>query len=549
MNKTKDNGTSGKIRVADVTIAQLSRGLYRSTATAFKELVNNAYDADATVVRINTNYPEFNFFSCVDNGSGMSLEQFLRYFSEEGIGSCIKRKGNKDVTDVYARPIIGRLGIGMLAVGQLCNSFEIESHYEDDNGAEKAYHANITLLEDIISDIEDVIHDTDVETREIDVGLWEYDEIPYDATKKGFRVYSWDVRDTFKDEMKIRLDHERREKMSFDLSGLHFEFYSQIDKSIRECKPYLETIWELCLLCPIPYYGEIKECPIKMSSINELDFEEESEAEELNKATEMIQARQSKFLSENFRVFFDGIELRRYIQFPTATDTTPRVYFIDFDGNVAGNRLAFSGYLFAQTKAIRPLELNGVQIRLRGVGIGGYDSTFLRYYEEIETIRSRWVSGEIFVDNGLEIALNIDRDSFNEHDEHFKKLQSELHNKIGVVFSKMKTIASGQTAQLRADKERRVVERIKQIVTEGTHSKFKLGERDLGRDAPIVKIDEATGEVILNTTAKPLKRKKANTIIRYISSAYYISKIMAKSEDEQWDIFYNLIKQILGELV
>ena len=87
--KSKDEGN---IRVANIAIGQLSRGLYRSTATAFKELVSNAYDADATVMRIDTNYPEFDFISCVDDGNGMSLEQFLKYFSHEGVGSCIKRK-------------------------------------------------------------------------------------------------------------------------------------------------------------------------------------------------------------------------------------------------------------------------------------------------------------------------------------------------------------------------------------------------------------------------------------------------------------------------
>ena len=56
-----NSGNRGKIKVADITLAHLSRGLYRSNATVFKELINNAYDADATVVRIDTNYPHFNF--------------------------------------------------------------------------------------------------------------------------------------------------------------------------------------------------------------------------------------------------------------------------------------------------------------------------------------------------------------------------------------------------------------------------------------------------------------------------------------------------------
>ena len=544
--KTKDHG---RIRVADITIAQLSHGLYRSTATAFKELVNNAYDADATWVRIDTNYPEFDFISCVDDGSGMSLEQFVKFFSEEGIGTCVKRKGGKDTTDVYGRPIIGRLGIGMLAIGQLCNSFEIESHYEGDEGVGKAFRASIILLEDTIRDIEEVMRDNEIEKREVEVGLWDYEEIPYDETKKGFRVYSSDVRDTFKDEMKSSIDDKTRDRLSFSLSDLHSKFYSRIDKSIRELKPYLETIWELCILCPIPYYGNTEEYPVKLLTINALDFKDESETEEFKKATQMIQARQSKFLSENFQVIFDGIELRRYIQLPTRTDVIPKVYFISFDDVVADLRLTFSGYLFAQTQAVRPLELNGVQIRLRGVGIGGYDSTFLKYYEEIETIRTRWVSGEIFIDNGLEIALNIDRDSFNEHDEHYKRLQSELHCKIADVFSKMEALASKQRAQKRVDKERELVTRLEEIVTERTDSKFKLRERALGKRAPIVEVDDIKGEVILNTAAKPLRKKKANTIIRHVSAAYHISRNMAKTEDEQWDIFYDLVKQILDELV
>jgi len=160
---------SGYIRVADITLGQLSRGLYRSTAAAFKELASNAYDADATEIKIDTNYPEFDFISCIDNGMGMSLEQFLMYFDKEGIGSCLKRKKGKKITDIYGRPIIGRLGIGMLAIGQLCHSFEIESHYNE-NGKGKAYRAEIILLDVKIPDKEDFLTNDDVKTKKLPVG-------------------------------------------------------------------------------------------------------------------------------------------------------------------------------------------------------------------------------------------------------------------------------------------------------------------------------------------------------------------------------------------
>ena len=365
----------GFIRVADITLAQLSRGLYRSTATAFKELVSNAYDADATEVRINTNYPEFDFVSCVDNGTGMTLRQFQRYFDAEGIGSCIKRKHNKDRTDIHKRPIIGKLGIGMMAIGQLCHSFEIESHYKEGKKG-KAYHATIILEDKGLPNKEKVAYNNDLQTRPMTVGKWEYQTIDYDEAKKGFRIHSSDVRKTFVREMKSSIATEDENKMSFNLNELHERFYDKARKSVRDCKPYLEGIWELAMLCPLPYYYDDKtqKCPINSETFKE------DKTEEYKDAIHFIKQRQERLIKSNFRVIFDGIELRRHIQLPTEEQVVPKLYFIDFNREIFGSCLKFSGYIFAQiASAIRPLELNGIQIRLRDVGIGGYDSTFLKY--------------------------------------------------------------------------------------------------------------------------------------------------------------------------
>jgi len=543
MNDIRQND-QGTIRVADITIAQLSRGLYRSTATAFKELISNAYDADATVVRIDTNYPEFDFISCVDNGTGMPLEEFRKYFSEEGIGACRKRKHQRDTTEM-GRPIIGRLGIGMLAIGQLCHSFEIESHYRDKDGKGKAYRAEIILSDVAIPDKEEIIRNDDTETREIDIGKWKYESTDYEEAKQGFRTYSSDVRNTFRREMRSSIGEKERKRISFRLSDLHSEFYDRAKKSIRDCKPYLETIWELATLCPLPYYGEIEEYPIDLAS-----FASEDKTDEFERAKEFIRDRQSQFLSENFRLVFDGIDLRRHIQLLMEREVIPRMYFIEFDASVFDSRLKFSGYLFAQIpRAIRPFELNGVQIRLRGVGIGGYDSTFLKYSKQIETIRSRWVSGEIFVDQGLEGALNIDRDSFNEHDEHFKRLREILHEKLDDVFNEIDAIARKRSEGKRDRKDKELKKSLQIIIAEESKGRFKLLERDLEKNVPIVIVDENKGEIVLNTASRPLKRKKADRIIGAVMLAYHSAKRIAQTEEEQDERFYQLIKRVLGELV
>ncbi len=545
--KTADQGT---IRVADITIAQLSRGLYRSTATAFKELVSNAYDADAEVVRIDTNYPEFDFISCVDDGTGMPLEEFLRHFNEMGIGACTKRKQQKDKTEVYNRPIIGRLGIGMLAIGQLCHSFEIESHYTDPaDGKAKAYHAEIVLADLSIPDKEKVIRNNDADTKEIPAGTWEYDIIPYDETRKGFRVYSWDVRSTFRGEMKDSVDEKQRGKISFSLSHLHSTFYDSSTRSVRAHKAYLETIWELAILCPLPYYGKTENYPVDMGGFSHSD-KRSKEFKEFRAAARLIRDRQQRFLNDNFRVVFDGIELRRHIQLPTEGGTLPRLYFVAFDDTCFDSRLTFYGYLFAQVSTgIKPLELNGVQIRLRGVGIGGYDSTFLRYHKAIATIRSKWVSGEIFVDEGLESALNIDRDSFNEHDEHFKRLQSVLHDKLDHVFDEINAIARERTDAQRDKKEEKLKKDIQRIVAEQSKGRFRLRRRALESDGPIVSVNEDKGEIVLNTAARPLRKKNPDRIIRAVMLAYHAAKRITKDEEEQDSKFYELVKEVLDALM
>jgi hypothetical protein len=541
MSESREKGR-GRIRVADITIAQLSRGLYRSTATALKELVNNAWDADATQVRIDTNSPEFDIISCVDNGTGMSLDEFRRFFKEEGVGSCVKRKHRRDRTDRYDRPIIGRLGIGMLAIGQLCHSFEIESHYIDDQGAGRAYRASILLTDVTIPDKEVVIRDDDAASKEVDVGRWEFEEIDYCEERQGFRIFSDDVRPTFRREMRDSITKKGARRLSFRLSDLHSNFYDKAEKSIRDCKAYLETIWELCVLCPVPYYGAAEEYPVDM----ELFREKQRDTEDFRMAREMIQLRQQKLLSYKFRVIFDGIELKRHIQLPTDRETIPKLYFLQFNEEVFDSQLRFEGYLFAQIpKAIRPFELNGVQIRVRNVGIGGYDPTFLSYSEQIETIRSRWVSGELFVDEGLESALNIDRDSFNEHDEHYKTLQSVLHQVLAKVFNEIDSIATVRRREISTARDKETDDAWKMIVNERSDGALKLELLDLGEDAPVMSLEKETGTLVLNTSVRPVGRQTADRAMRAALIAYHAAKQATAEGEERDRMFYELLQDML----
>jgi len=246
-----------------------------------------------------------------------------------------------------------------------------------------------------------------------------------------------------------------------------------------------------------------------------------------------------------------ALKLKRLIQLPTENDVKhSKLFFVDFNSSVFERHLKFSGYIFSQIpKAITPFELNGIQIRVRGVGIGGYDSTFLRYYNQIDTIRSRWISGEIFVDEGLEAALNIDRDSFNEHDEHYKKLQKIIHERLNIVFTASNKLATELSEDKKEKKSEGLKDEFKDFVHEGTKGKFKLIEKAVKNTDEIVFFDEKKGHLILNTSIIPFKKKNANNIFKAIKLAYLIAKKTGKNDVEKDNIFSDLITIIIEKLI
>src|SRR3954469_8157951 len=72
------------IIAAQKIIADISSGLYRSPAAALKELVANAYDADAELVVIETDPPRFRSLVIRDDGSGMTIDHFLQVMTHIG---------------------------------------------------------------------------------------------------------------------------------------------------------------------------------------------------------------------------------------------------------------------------------------------------------------------------------------------------------------------------------------------------------------------------------------------------------------------------------
>jgi len=124
----------------DRVIARVTDGIYRQPGSAIRELIANAYDADATWVSVKTDAPKFSRITIEDNGSGMSPDAVVHLL--HNIGGSAKRTeegqalgiASRDdpTTSPGGRRLIGKLGIGIFSVSQLTHSFQIVTKTADD---------------------------------------------------------------------------------------------------------------------------------------------------------------------------------------------------------------------------------------------------------------------------------------------------------------------------------------------------------------------------------------------------------------------------------
>jgi hypothetical protein len=97
--------------------------LYSESIELIRELVNNAYDADAKEVDIKMTDESI---EVKDNGTGMDREGLRQYFN---IGS--PEKVLKSRSPVFHRDLVGQFGIGKFASLSACECFEVRTQKRD----------------------------------------------------------------------------------------------------------------------------------------------------------------------------------------------------------------------------------------------------------------------------------------------------------------------------------------------------------------------------------------------------------------------------------
>jgi len=108
-----------KVTVDKSHLFTLGEKMYRESIEFVRELVTNAYDADATVVRVDIKNDQI---VISDDGGGMNEKGLTQFFT---IGS--EEKKQRNVSPKFGRKRIGQFGIGKFSALALADQFIVES--------------------------------------------------------------------------------------------------------------------------------------------------------------------------------------------------------------------------------------------------------------------------------------------------------------------------------------------------------------------------------------------------------------------------------------
>lgn len=360
-----------QLSVDDRVLARITDGIYRRPSAALRELIFNAYDADATEVVIDTDAPYFNYVSVRDNGRGMDEKSLSNLFKHIGGSSKRTYKGvdlgtvNKDNPDLSynGRKLIGKIGIGLFAVTHLTTSFRIitkkagndyrlvaeialktwtEERLKNppqEEGKDEYVTGDVRITYEHAEDVasqgtEIILFDLRPQTKKIlsSNDFWlayleqiETKEIVLDRDKPVFHIgfakentgsstYAIDP------ELPWESHHEPEERF--------YQLFSRIADvtGARQKNPdieefldgYLAMIWRLSLAAPIQYVGKH---PFEVNDEDDIEVyviknKKRSQAELLELERESVSDKMDLEASNSdpcgeFRVFIDGVELKR----------------------------------------------------------------------------------------------------------------------------------------------------------------------------------------------------------------------------------------------
>jgi Histidine kinase-, DNA gyrase B-, and HSP90-like ATPase len=503
-----DSPVDGELETDELVLARITEGIYRQPASALRELVSNAYDADATEVVILTDAPRFGQITVRDNGRGLSPEVLTQLVKHIGVSAKRSEKGKElGVTSPAnvnrsegGRQLIGKLGIGLFSVAQFTRHFLIitkttgdgfrtvaditlgrrnaqqvvlplkkqgELKYEtghfriwrEPTSDKKAQGTEIKLL-DLLPRTRDELASDDVWTRQD----YQKDDPEAEKTEPPELHIGRMEKETGLLAIQPALPwteadgpRERFEKLVQKLRSFTNDRESVDLRKV--CDNYLWSLWTLALSAPVAY---LEGHPFDLSNNSAvLFFEIENRLKGQSHPLEVPKGKSPRKVLKlkspdgatagHFEIFMDGVQLLRPIlcrNLPRTENAvkTPLLFVgrqrEEFAGKLrelSGGPLEFEAYLFWAPKIV-PKQHQGVILRVGNASGALFDNEFMGY-ETSEITRKSQVTAEIFVSEGLDDAINLDRESFNYAHPHYQFLTKWLHSAFRQLSNRSKDLS------------------------------------------------------------------------------------------------------------
>ncbi len=459
------NPTATRIGGVDPAIIRELSGIYKPFVKAFKELVSNAFDADADRVQIRL-AGDFSSLEIEDDGRGLTPFEFRNDFTRVGGSYTRLREG----LTPKGRPKIGSKGIGFLAVARYCSSMTVVSSTVRTHQGKVCLGLTGKEL-DLISQF-DIPIDRELIGRQLKVqsvrvsrnGGWET------VNKRSYSLQAGRL--VFRTLPSRSPSAEIEVKYKLNCRDLEFRATINFDYLLSlENKKDLEEIQDFCDLdiyeinpkdeCVEQQYTRITLSGLKpfvvreFSSVQRQGYVRNIESKagvdrfiwNLRRCIpveyDLPPPIKQKFGQGNLEHpeikhipeirFTSGGYAHLKLCRPVWGHDGENAVSPDDDISVAvdinENGLVAKGYILGSTEVIYPAEYRGLAIRVRNVQIGA--PNFLGA-ENIATGATKaalsQITGEINVIQGLDAidALNPGRESFYEENSDYKRLRAHL---------------------------------------------------------------------------------------------------------------------------
>jgi len=532
----------GTMKVGSQIVELLSKGIYSAAWNSLKELVSNSFDADAKKVEISY-VPEEKKLVIHDDGLGMDYEDFNEHFTF--IVRSLKREKGL-LTPIFKRPIIGKIGIGFIAVSELCDVIKITT----------AKKGSDTLAEAVIDFSK--MRGREAKYKEFyEISQYTFTNyLKEDADKHFTTIELLNLKQPFIDI----LENKPPAGSAFpSLKVKSFEdFLPQLGNwQTKDIRAELGLYWEFLLnfaaIIPVEYVKNGPLIETKRETINDALLKDYTETIEIIKR---IKLRLESF---NFKVFFNGLELKKPFCLPNQSEIKQGRYGRDYrffpiqksiqvinKASEGKSQIVFEGYFFYQRTRIIPQQMRGMIVRIKNVAIGGPNFDFWGHPYVGDDIYFPQTFGELYFESGLEDAMNIDRSTFKTSHHEYAATKEVIHKFLrSSVFSAAKKMWSIRKSEKAENEDTERTESRKKTVRKRLGEQFDIRETRKFSGEP-VKLDVPDRNIELNVISDPFQgfEKRDRLLLQDVAMALEMSAAKAHDMNELKKIFWEILREM-----